>query len=54
MYCSRGESVRSRSVTSKRQGDQKGGGAADKEAYTVHAIDIISQQQYFVAPCLIS
>jgi hypothetical protein len=27
---------------------------ADKEAYTVHSINIISQRQYFVARCLSS
>jgi hypothetical protein len=30
------------------------GGVAGKEAYTVHAINIISQQQYFVADCICS
>jgi hypothetical protein len=30
------------------------GGVADKEAYTVHTINIISQRQYLVACCLIS
>jgi hypothetical protein len=30
------------------------GGVADKEAHTVHSFSIISQQQYFVARCLIS
>jgi hypothetical protein len=39
--------VRSTSVRSKRQ-------VADKEAYTVHTINIISQRQYFVAHCLSS
>jgi hypothetical protein len=29
-------------------------GAADKEAYTVHIINIISQRQYLAARCLIS
>jgi hypothetical protein len=30
------------------------GGVADKEAYTVHTINIISQLQYFVSRCLSS
>jgi hypothetical protein len=30
------------------------GAVADKEIYTVHTINITSQQQYFVAHCLIS
>jgi hypothetical protein len=30
------------------------GGVADKEAYTVHIINIISQRQCFVARCLSS
>jgi hypothetical protein len=30
------------------------GGAADREAYTIHTINIISQPQYFVARCLSS
>jgi hypothetical protein len=30
------------------------GGGADKEAFTVHTINIISQRQYFVAHCLSS
>jgi hypothetical protein len=30
------------------------GGVADKEAYTVHTINIISQRQYFVARSLSS
>jgi hypothetical protein len=30
------------------------GGVADKEAYGVHTINIISQQQYFIARCLSS
>jgi hypothetical protein len=29
------------------------GGVADKKAYTVHTINIISQRQYIVARCLI-
>jgi hypothetical protein len=28
------------------------GGVADKESYTVHNVNIISQLQYFVARCL--
>jgi hypothetical protein len=53
-YCSRGESVSSRSVRSKRQGIRGVGRVVDKEAYTVHTINIIFQRQYFVARCLIS
>jgi hypothetical protein len=30
------------------------GGVADKEAYTVHTINIISQRQYFIARYLSS
>jgi hypothetical protein len=30
------------------------GGVDDKEAYTVHTINIISQRQYFVGRCLSS
>jgi hypothetical protein len=48
-YCRRGESVRSRTVRSKGQGDQKGRRGS---RYTVHTINIISQRQYFVASCL--
>jgi hypothetical protein len=44
-YCSRGESVRSRSVKSKRLGDQRDGRVADKEAFSVRAVNIISQLQ---------
>lgn len=29
------------------------GGVAGNKAYTVHAVNIISERQYFVAPCLI-
>jgi hypothetical protein len=46
--------VHSRSVESKREGIEGLGGVADKEAYTVHTINIISQRQYFVARCLIA
>jgi hypothetical protein len=53
-HCIRGESVRSRPFRSKRQGIRVVGGVADKEAYTVHAMNIISQLQYFVARCLSS
>jgi hypothetical protein len=47
-YCSRGESVRLRTVRSTRQADQR------VEAYTVHTTNIISQLKYFVVRCLIS
>jgi hypothetical protein len=53
-YSSLDESVRSTSVANKRQGDQRGARSADKEAYTVHSANIISEQQYFVARCLCS
>jgi hypothetical protein len=46
--------VRSRSVRSMRQEDQRGGRVIDKEACTVHTINITSQRQYFVASCLSS
>jgi hypothetical protein len=38
----------------KCKGIRGAGGVADKEAYTVHTINIISQRQYIVARCLIS
>jgi hypothetical protein len=38
----------------KGKGIRGAGGVADKEAYTVHTINIISQRQYFVARCLSS
>jgi hypothetical protein len=38
----------------KGKGFRGVGGVADKEAYTVHTVNIISQRQYFVARCLIS
>jgi hypothetical protein len=41
--------MRSKSIRSKSQGNQT---AADK-AHAVRTINIISQQQYFVARCLI-
>jgi hypothetical protein len=37
----------------KGKGIKGVGGVADKEAYTVHTINIISQRLYFVARCLI-
>jgi hypothetical protein len=51
-YCSRGETVRSRSVRSKVI--REVGGVADKEVFTVHTINIISQRQYIAARCLMS
>jgi uncharacterized membrane protein len=56
VYSSPDESVRSTSVRSKRRGDQRGlgGGVADKEEYSIHTTNIISQRQYFVARCLSS
>jgi hypothetical protein len=38
----------------RQRGSDELGGVAEKEAYTVHAINIISQRQYYVARCLIS
>jgi hypothetical protein len=46
--------VRSTPVRSKRQCDQRVGGIANKEAKTVHTLNIVSQRQYFVARCLSS
>jgi hypothetical protein len=37
----------------KGKGIRGVGGVADKEAYTVYTIDIISQWQYFAARCLL-
>jgi hypothetical protein len=54
MYSSRGESVRSTSVKVKCKGIREVGGVADKEAYTVHKKNIISQRKYFAARCLSS
>jgi hypothetical protein len=50
---SRGESVRCTSDRNKRQADQRGEGwvVADKEAYTVRTINIISQWLHFEARC---
>jgi hypothetical protein len=45
--------VRERSVRSKKQENQRVGEVADKEAHTVHTINIISQRQHFVGSCLI-
>jgi hypothetical protein len=50
LYSSRGECVLSRPLGEK----SKVGGAADGDARTVHAIDIIFQLQYFVTCCLSS
>jgi hypothetical protein len=36
------------------KGIRRVGGVADKEAYTVRTINIISQRQYLVSRCLIS
>jgi hypothetical protein len=44
--------VRSTSVISKWQGDQRVGGVAGEEACTIHFCNITSQWQYFVARCL--
>jgi hypothetical protein len=52
--CSRGESLRSRSIRYKSKGIREVGGEADNEACTVHTFNIISQRQYFVPRCLIS
>jgi hypothetical protein len=53
-YCSRGESVRLRSVKIKEKVIGEVGGVIDKKAFSVHPFNIISQRQYFVARCLIS
>jgi hypothetical protein len=42
----------SRPLEVKAKGIRGVGGVADKEAYTVHTINITSQWQYFVACCL--
>jgi hypothetical protein len=41
-------------VKSKRKGIRKVGGAAAKKAHIVHSVNVIFQQQYFVAGCVIS
>jgi hypothetical protein len=51
LYSRRGETVRSTSLEVKGKGIR---GVADKEAYTVHTTNIISQRQYFVVRCLTS
>jgi hypothetical protein len=38
----------------KGKGIRGVGAVADKEAYSVHTVDIISQRQYFAARCLVS
>jgi hypothetical protein len=53
-YGGRDETVRSTSHRSKRQGDQRVGGVADKEPNSVQTINIIFQWQYFAACCLSS
>jgi hypothetical protein len=54
VYSRRDETVCSKSVRTKRHGNQRGGGGgvADKEAYTVQAFNIISERHYFVSRCL--
>jgi hypothetical protein len=49
-----GESVRSRTVRRGREEIRGMGEAADREAYYVHTVNIISQRQYIVGCCLIS
>jgi hypothetical protein len=43
--------VRSTSIEVKDKGIEEVGGVADKEAHTVHAINIIPQRQDFVDRC---
>lgn len=54
-YSSQDETVRSTSKRGQSQSGSEGlGGETDKEACTIHAINISSQRQYFVARRLIS
>lgn len=49
---SRNECVSFASVRSRRHGYQRASVVADKDAYTNHTTNIISQPQYFVTRCL--